>query len=66
VPECAGVERHSRELRAGTLERIAAMLLANLPQIEQVIIDHGNAIFSIAPDRPIRAELLPLASTSWR
>jgi predicted nuclease of predicted toxin-antitoxin system len=53
----------TRELRTMALDRIAAMLLANLPQIEQVIAEHGNAIFSIAPDKPIRAELLPLITS---
>lgn len=51
-----------RELRTLTVERIAAMLLANLPQIEQAVTERGNAVFSIAPDKPIRAELLPLGT----
>lgn len=56
----------TRELRALGVEQIGAMLLPNLAQIEQVILDHGNAIFSIAPDRPIRAELLPLTALAGR
>lgn len=41
-------------------EGVAAMLVANLPQIERIIAEHGNAVFSLAPSKPIRAELLPL------
>ena len=41
-------------------------LLANLSQVEQVILGRGNAIFSIAPDRPIRAELLPFTAVVGR
>lgn len=36
------------------------MLTANLPQIEQIITEHGNVLFSLSPATPIRAELLPL------
>lgn len=53
----------ARDLRALPVERIAAMLLANLAHIEQVIGEHGNALFSIMPDKPIRAELLPIGPT---
>ncbi|AYY13056.1 hypothetical protein EF847_10450 [Actinobacteria bacterium YIM 96077] len=50
----------TREMRMTPAEQVAAILVANLPQIEQIIIEHGNAVFSLAPDKPIRAELLPL------
>jgi hypothetical protein len=49
-----------RDLRTLAVERIAAMLVANLEQIEDVVGDHGNALFSIMPDKPIRAQLLPV------
>lgn len=49
-----------RDLRTLAVERIAAMLLANLEQIEEFVNDHGNALFSIMPDKPIRAQLLPI------
>ncbi|NDL55654.1 DUF5615 family PIN-like protein [Phytoactinopolyspora mesophila] len=50
----------TREMRTTPTEQIAAILVANLPQIEQIITEHGNAVFSLAPNKPIRAELLPL------
>jgi predicted nuclease of predicted toxin-antitoxin system len=49
-----------REMRTEPADQVAAILIANLPQIEQVIKDHGNAVFSLALTKPIRAELLPL------
>lgn len=50
----------TREMRTMPAEQVAATLIANLPQIERVISEHGNAVFSLAPAKPIRAELLPL------
>ena len=43
-------------------DRLAADLMANLPAIEQTITTQGAAVFSIACDRPTRAQLLPLIS----
>ena len=43
-------------------DRLAADLLANLPAIEQTITTQGAAVFSVGPDRPTRAQLLPLIS----
>lgn len=50
----------TRETRTVPVERTAAILAANLPQIERVVVERGNALFSLTPGRPIRAELLPL------
>lgn len=50
----------TRDIRTLPLEQATAMLTANLPQIEQIITEHGNALFSLSPATPIRAELLPL------
>lgn len=44
------------------LGRLAADLLASLPALEQTVTDQGAAVFSIGPDRPVRAQLLPLIS----
>lgn len=43
-------------------ERLAADLLANLSAIEQLVTTHGPAVLSVGPDRPTRAQLLPLTS----
>lgn len=43
-------------------ERLASDLLANLPAVEQTITTQGAAVFSLGPDRPTRAQLLPLVS----
>ena len=37
-------------------------LLAGLDAIEQAIAKDGNAVFSMGPDRPTRAQFLPLIS----
>lgn len=37
-------------------------LIAELDAIEQVIARDGHAVFSMGPDRPTRAQLLPLIS----
>lgn len=50
----------TREMRTTPAEQVAAILIANVPQIERIITEHGNAVFSLAPNKPIRAELLPL------
>jgi predicted nuclease of predicted toxin-antitoxin system len=42
--------------------RLVADLSADLPAITQAIADRGHAVFSMAPDRPTRAQLLPLIS----
>lgn len=52
----------TRDIRTLPLEQVTAMLTANLPQIEQIITEHGNALFSLSPATPIRAELLPLGA----
>jgi hypothetical protein len=52
------IVRDVRALRAGDL---SGLLLANLASIESVIAEQGNAVFVIAPAKPIRATLLPLA-----
>lgn len=53
-----------REMRSMPVERTAAILAANLPQIDKVVVERGNALFSLTPARPIRAELLPLGLAS--
>jgi predicted nuclease of predicted toxin-antitoxin system len=52
----------TRDLRALPVEQTAALLLSNLPAIEQVIVEHGHAVFSLRPAKPIRVEFLPLGS----
>jgi predicted nuclease of predicted toxin-antitoxin system len=49
-----------REMRTVPVETTAAIVAANLAQIEKVVVERGNALFSLTPGRPIRAELLPL------
>jgi predicted nuclease of predicted toxin-antitoxin system len=49
-----------REMRTVPVEQTAAIVAANLPQLERVVVERGNALFSLTPGRPIRAELLPL------
>jgi hypothetical protein len=43
---------------------MAEMLLRHLPQIEEAIGLVGDAVFSIAPDRPVRVQRLPLGITA--
>lgn len=52
----------TRDIRTLAVEPTSALLIANLPAIEQVIDERGNAVFSLRPAKPIRAELLPLGS----
>ncbi len=52
----------TRDVRTLPVEQTSALLIANLPAIEQVIDERGNAVFSLRPAKPIRAELLPLGS----
>lgn len=49
-----------RDMRTLPVEQTAAILAANLPQIEKVVAERGNALVSLTPGRPIRAEFLPL------
>jgi predicted nuclease of predicted toxin-antitoxin system len=42
--------------------RLEADLLADLDAIERTISNEGHAVFSMGPDRPTRAQLLPLIS----
>lgn len=49
-----------RDIRTLQTRDLSGLLLANLASIESVIAEHGNAIFVIAPAKPIRATLLPL------
>ena len=44
------------------VERLASDLVASLPVIDETVTSRGPAVFSVSPDRPIRAQLLPLAS----
>ena len=37
-------------------------LIAGLGAIEEVVTTEGHAVFSMGPDRPTRAQLLPLIS----
>lgn len=39
---------------------LAEVVLANLESVEKVLSVHGAAVFSFAPEKPIRVELLPL------
>ncbi|MER6972836.1 DUF5615 family PIN-like protein [Nocardioides sp. NPDC000445] len=43
---------------------LAAALLRHLPQIQEAIGSVGDAVFSIAPDRPVRVQRLPLGITA--
>lgn len=40
------------------------LVLASAGLVEQTIAAKGQAVFSIAPERPIRVELLPLGSVN--
>jgi predicted nuclease of predicted toxin-antitoxin system len=42
--------------------KLAADVLADLDAIAQVIGSDGHAVFSMGPDRPTRAQLLPLVT----
>ena len=42
--------------------RLETDLLAGLDAIEHTIANDGHAVFSMGPDRPTRAQLLPLIS----
>ena len=53
----------TRDLRLMPADQTAALLIANLPQVDATIAERGNAIFTVSPGRPIRAELLPLGQT---
>jgi predicted nuclease of predicted toxin-antitoxin system len=53
----------TRDLRVISADQVGAFLIANLPQVGATIVDRGNAVFTISPGRPIRAELLPLGQT---
>lgn len=50
----------TRDMRTIPSDDMAAILVANLPQIERLIAEHGNVVLSLSPDKPIRAVLLPL------
>jgi predicted nuclease of predicted toxin-antitoxin system len=52
----------TRDLRTISVQELGQLLAANLPNIAEVIEEQGNAVFVIAPDRPIRATVLPLGS----
>lgn len=39
---------------------LATALLRHLPQIGEAIATVGDAVFSVAPDRPVRVQRLPL------
>lgn len=43
-------------------DQLEADLLADLDAIERTISNEGHAVFSMGPDRPTRAQLLPLIS----
>jgi predicted nuclease of predicted toxin-antitoxin system len=42
--------------------QLEADLLDNLEGIEQVVALRGHAVFSVSPNHPIRAQLLPLVT----
>jgi predicted nuclease of predicted toxin-antitoxin system len=44
------------------LTRLETDLVAGLDAIERTIANDGHAVFSMGPDRPTRAQLLPLIS----
>jgi len=54
----------TRDMRTLPLDQTTAMLTANLPQLEKIITERGNALFSLTPAQPIRAEFLPLGPTT--
>ena len=43
---------------------VAEHLATTLEIVESTIVTRGSAVFSLAPDKPIRVELLPLGSPS--
>jgi predicted nuclease of predicted toxin-antitoxin system len=55
------VVRDVRTLHAAGLGRL---LIANLATIAEAITEHGNAVFVIAPSKPIRAIVLPVGPTA--
>jgi predicted nuclease of predicted toxin-antitoxin system len=63
VAQCPSVVvvRDVRTLHAADLGHL---LVANLATIEAAIEEHGNAVFTIAPSKPIRAMVLPLRLTA--
>ena len=44
------------------VDRLASDLVASLPLIEETVMSRGAAVFSVSRSRPIRVQLLPLAS----
>lgn len=50
----------TRDMRTPNVDDLAAILNANLPQIDRLIAKRGPAVLSLSPGQPIRAELLPL------
>lgn len=44
------------------VDRLVSDLIDSLPAIEESVTSRGPAVFSVSPDRLIRAQLLPLAS----
>lgn len=44
----------------GPFNEVAETLVANLGLVAETIDNRGEAVFSVAPDRPTRVQLLPL------
>lgn len=44
-------------------DTLTTALVRHLPQIEEAIASVGDAVFSVAPDRPVRVQRLPLGLT---
>jgi predicted nuclease of predicted toxin-antitoxin system len=46
----------------GPVEALVGALIANLDLVDDTRAARGEAVFSVAPDRPTRVQLLPLGS----
>lgn len=49
-----------RDVRTLPVADLGRLLVLNLPAMADVIESLGNAVFTLAPSKPIRAALLPL------
>ncbi|MFI6387810.1 DUF5615 family PIN-like protein [Nonomuraea sp. NPDC050540] len=49
-----------RDFRTLTSKQVAEIVIPNLPAIGEAIDKHGNTVFTVSPDKPIRGAILPL------
>lgn len=50
----------TRDIRTMRVHDLGGLIVANLAAIAGVVEQRGNAVFTLAPSKPIRASLLPL------